>query len=58
MKSSWLDYYKVILEKVSFDRHLLAKEYRKAIRTLEEPEVHHLHQWLVTTGLSSQLACQ
>lgn len=56
MKSSWLNYYKQILEKVSFDRHLLAKEYQKAVRTLEEPEVHHLNQWLATTGLSSQVA--
>jgi hypothetical protein len=30
MKTSFLDYYKMILEKVSFDKKLMNKEYKKA----------------------------
>ena len=56
VESSLLDYYKLILDKVSFDHQLLAKEYRKAIRTLQEQERQHLDQWLAASGLSSRIA--
>lgn len=56
MESSFLDYYKLILGKVSFDRKLLAKEYQKAVRTLKESEIQHLDQWLAASGLSPLVA--
>lgn len=46
MKTSFLDYYKVILQKVSFDRKLFKKEYRKAIETLQESEIGVLKSWI------------
>lgn len=52
MKNSFLDYYKVILDKVSFDNDLLVKEYRKAMRLLREDEIGELHRWLDQKGLS------
>lgn len=46
MKMSMLDYCKLILSKVSFDKRLLRKEYRKSMRWLTVPERYHLRQWL------------
>lgn len=46
MKTSFLDYYKIILQKVSFDRYLFRKEYRKAIQTLKESEAKVLKRWI------------
>ena len=40
-----LKYYKVILEKVSFDPHLFEKELIKAIGYLQPNEVKDLLQW-------------
>lgn len=51
MKTSFLDYYKLILEKVSFDRRLLAKEYRKAMNVLRSHEAQQLDSWLKNKGL-------
>ncbi|MDF9799027.1 hypothetical protein OKW21_004290 [Catalinimonas alkaloidigena] len=51
MKTSFLDYYKMILEKVSFDRQLLAKEYRKALNMLHTHEAQQLDQWMKDKGL-------
>lgn len=45
MKTSFLDYYKIILCKVSFDPKLLKKEYTKAIKMLNPPEVKELDRW-------------
>lgn len=50
METSFLDYYKIILEKVSFDNTLFNKEYRKALKLLKEPETEKFHQWLKSTG--------
>ncbi|WP_439487426.1 hypothetical protein [Algoriphagus sp.] len=36
----------MILEKVSFDKHLLQKEYWKAKQVLRETEVRELDYWL------------
>lgn len=55
MKTSFLDYYKLILEKVSFDSHLFNKEYQKAIRTLKSREAELLDSWLRDKGLHSSL---
>jgi hypothetical protein len=51
MKTTYLDYYKTILDKVSFDRQLFRKEYRKALSRLQEPEQGTLNQWLRAKGL-------
>ena len=48
---SLLDYYKLILSKVSFDPHLLRKEYYKAIKSLDEADHDDLHRWIDTTDL-------
>ncbi|CAG5071691.1 hypothetical protein DYBT9623_03682 [Dyadobacter sp. CECT 9623] len=43
--ASMLEYIKIILQKVSFDRRLFEKELRKAIRMLMPFEVKRLKQW-------------
>ncbi len=53
MKTSFLDYYKVILQKVSFDRKLFKKEYRKAIETLQESEAGILKRWIRENNINS-----
>ena len=47
MKTSFLEYYKNILEKVSFDFELFTKEYDKAVRTLNRKERDELNRWLM-----------
>jgi hypothetical protein len=42
---SMLDYAKLILSKVCFDKQLFLKEYRKFIRMLPAQEVSELVQW-------------
>ncbi len=51
MKNSFLDYYKTILEKVSFDRSLFQKEYNKALQFLNGDEKDQIDQWLQLKGL-------
>ena len=51
MKTSFLEYYKIILHKVSFDRSLFVKEYGKATRRLQRHEVRHLDAWLQSRDL-------
>jgi len=46
MSRPYLDYYKTILEKVSFDPQLLRKEYMKALKILNQSEGIELQQWL------------
>jgi hypothetical protein len=41
------DYTKMVLERVSFDPELFAKELKKAIRNLLPYEVEHLKKWLL-----------
>ena len=41
-----IEYYKTLLEKVSFDRNLFRKEYNKAISNLNKKEVDDLKKWL------------
>ena len=40
------DYTKMVLERVSFDPELFAKELKKAIRNLLPYEMDHLKKWL------------
>lgn len=40
-----LEYNKIILEKVSFDSHLLKKEFLKALRFLQNKEKRMLSGW-------------
>ncbi len=56
MKKSFLEYYKEILEKVSFDPHLLKKEYHKAKKSLNQSELQQFEAWINERGISSALA--
>jgi len=40
-----LEYSKMILEKVNFDKNLFEKELKKALKTLSNEEQMHLRQW-------------
>lgn len=53
--TSFLDYYKTILQKVSFDPDLLLKEYRKALNALHPSEIEEFEQWISSVGLLDQL---
>ena len=54
MKTGFLDYYKMILDKVSFDPHLFDKEYKKALRHLTAHEAGDLNDWLKSRNLFQQ----
>lgn len=43
---SMLEYAKIILSKISFDKRLFRKEYRKAFRSLNAEERVTLRQWI------------
>ncbi len=51
MKTSYLDYYKLVLDKVSFNGHLFSREHKKAMKTLQPEERVCLNNWLKTRGL-------
>ena len=51
MQNTFLDYYKIVLDKVSFDHQLFMKEYRKALGLLSAREADDLHSWLDSKGL-------
>lgn len=51
MKTSYLDYYKMLLDKISFDRQLLMKEYKKAQNILKAEEKSALKEWALNQGL-------
>lgn len=53
--TSFLDYYKTILEKVSFDSYLLTKEYRKALNTIHPSEIKEFEQWMKSKKLDNKL---
>lgn len=52
-KNSFLDYYKTILEKVSFDYQLFIKEYRKAINNLSPEDSAALDGWIESRRLNA-----
>jgi hypothetical protein len=45
-KSSMLEYSKLILSKMTFDKKLFKKEFRKAFRYLNREERRHLIRWV------------
>lgn len=45
LKTSMLEYCKIILKKFSFNRKLFLKEYRKGLRYLNNEERISLRQW-------------
>jgi hypothetical protein len=47
MKKELLNYSKLILSKVSFDRYLFYKEYGKALHRLSHAETEKLNQWVI-----------
>jgi hypothetical protein len=49
-KLSMLEYSKIILSKISFDRRLFKKEYKKAFRYLDNDERLLLRQWVRAEG--------
>jgi hypothetical protein len=51
MKITYLDYYKMILGKVSFDSNLVRKEYQKALRALPPHEMKELNRWAEAKGI-------
>ncbi|AWW29688.1 hypothetical protein DN752_05880 [Echinicola strongylocentroti] len=51
MKTSYLDYYKLILEKVRFDDRLWKKEYQKALGILNEQEANELRNWALESNM-------
>jgi len=55
MKKTLLEYYKMILFKVSFDINLLRKEYQKAIKSLNSNELLDLNNWLENKGFTPSL---
>lgn len=55
MKNTFLDYYKMILDKVSFDGDLLAKEYAKALNILNQDEARTLEHWVKSRGFKTAM---
>jgi len=51
-----LEYIKMILEKVSFDKNLFEKELKKAIRSLLPEEIVQLKSWCYDTFSSLYLS--
>lgn len=50
MKQTFLEYYQIILEKVSFNKDLFQREYIKAKKYLNEKEIVLLDAWVQSTG--------
>lgn len=56
--TGFLDYYKIILDKVSFDPVLLKKEYKKAINNLHTHEIGDLNRYVMAKGFQGILTNQ
>jgi hypothetical protein len=56
MNKTFLEYYKEILDKVSFDSKLLSKEYQKALNLLEKDEEYLLRQWIREKGFDISMS--
>lgn len=52
MKTPMLDYLKMILSKVSFDRRIFRREYKKSFNMLSPTEIRELRHWLKKEGLA------
>ncbi|WP_114749137.1 hypothetical protein [Pleomorphovibrio marinus] len=55
MKKSYLDYYKEILVKVSFNHGLFSKELKKAQQQLNPIEKQKLYNWLEMEGMITHI---
>jgi hypothetical protein len=53
-KRSMLEYSKMILSKINFDKKLFRKEYRKALKHLDSNEQDQLRQWVRSEGMMIQ----
>lgn len=53
IKTKLLDYYKLVLSKVSFEPKLFFKEYKKATKALGANEIGDLDIWLKESGLNA-----
>lgn len=51
MKTTMFEYFKIILYKVSFNRKLFRKEFKKSLRSLSQDEVYRLKEWIRNNGL-------
>lgn len=51
MRTNFLEYYKLILDKVSFDKQLFQKEYSKALTRLPARDKRDLTSWVRSKGL-------
>ena len=58
MKKTFLEYYKLIIGKVSFDINLVKKEYQKAVETLNQSDLLSLNTWLENKGYQPALLVQ
>tara|TARA_R110002096_G_C14170468_1_gene685885 strand:- start:280 stop:507 length:228 start_codon:yes stop_codon:yes gene_type:complete len=54
MGNSFLEYFKTLLPKLSFDTALMLKEYQKALKLLNPLEQVKLTNWLKQEGLTLQ----
>jgi hypothetical protein len=54
MGTSYLDHYKRILKKVSFDLSLLKNELNKANQILTQEERERLRKWMLRNGLYNE----
>ncbi len=52
MKTSFLEYYKLILDRVSFNEQLFQKEYRKAMKVLDSTDREKLKDWAASQILA------
>ncbi|HZY80795.1 MAG TPA: hypothetical protein VFE50_14830 [Cyclobacteriaceae bacterium] len=50
--NKFFEYYKTVLDKVSFDYDLFAKEYRKAVNLLTSEETAALNDWIRSRRLN------
>ena len=50
--TTYLEYFKTILEKVSFSKELLMKEYQKALTFLQREEQELLIKWMNQNNLT------
>ena len=58
MRTSFLDYYKMVLDKVSFEEELFRKEYQKAMKGLVDYERDELDQWVRDRGYPGLLCAK
>ena len=54
-KKTFLNFYKLILEKVKFSPELFWKEYQKAIKLLDDSERNELNNWIYKNGINRKV---